>query len=61
MCFADNKTYTYYSWCVGTFNNRQQMLESMFFFVATFSRRNWAGNTHEHISSLNDRDFEKKV
>ena len=19
------------------------------FFIATFSRRNWAGNTHEHI------------
>ena len=31
------------------------------FFIATFSRRNWAGNTHEHIWSLNDRDFEKKV
>ena len=32
MCFADNKAYTYYSWCVGTFNNRQQMLESMFIY-----------------------------
>jgi hypothetical protein len=54
-----HKTYTYYSWCVGTFDNRQQMLESMF-FIETFSRRNWAGNTHEHIWSLRDRSFNLK-
>jgi hypothetical protein len=30
------------------------------FFIATFSRRYWAGNTHEHIWSLRDWPFNLK-